>query len=143
LTNRKSENKIHVQSDVDAQIDSGGSGWNPYYRPIPVGHLLRSRSAPTTARIATRGIQVVYYIRLPNGLIKIGTSSQMLDRLRRHRHDRGEVEVLAIEPGGRDLEAERHQQFAELRVGRFEHFEPGDELLAHIADLRQSLGLAG
>ena len=101
------------------------------------------QDALDTPRSATRGVEIVYYLRLPDGLIKIGTSAEPLDRLARHRRDKGATDVLAIEFGGRALERERHEQFAHLRDGRHEHFAPEPDLLAHIDYLRAGLGLAG
>ena len=81
---------------------------------------------------ATRGIAVVYYLRLPDGRIKIGTSRDALARLARHRRRFGDVAVLAVEFGGRDLEALRHQQFAHLLVEGREIFSAGPDLMRHV-----------
>lgn len=81
---------------------------------------------------ATKGVEVVYYLQLPNGTIKIGTSSDILARLGKHRRKYGKVRVLAIEFGGRSLEAQRHQEFAGDRIGAAEHFHPSDTLMSHI-----------
>ena len=94
-----------------------------------------------TDRTATRGLSIVYYLRLPDGLIKIGTTSRPLDRIGEHRRKSGSVEVLAIEFGDDQLERMRHNQFRSWRVGRAEHFEPSTELQAHIDGLRAELGI--
>lgn len=107
-----------------------------------ISAVSRNANAAGTDRSATKGLEIVYYLRLPDGLIKIGTSSEPLDRLRRHRADKGQIEVLAIEFGGRDLERQRHLEFTSERHGNFEHFTPSDALMAHIATLREALNLS-
>lgn len=98
--------------------------------------------SPQTDRQATQGVEVVYYLRLPDGLIKIGTSRRALERLSTHRRKTGVDEVLAVEFGGRDLERQRHEQFAAEREGRREHFTASDALMSHIQSLRDALGLS-
>ena len=109
------------------------------YRPH---HQLKlSASAGQTAHQATVGVEVVYYLRLADGHIKIGTSSNALERMAKHKRTSGYEEVMAIEFGGSELERQRHEQFAHLRVSRAEHFMPSPELIDHIDALRQSLGI--
>ena len=86
---------------------------------------------------------VVYYMRLPGDRIKIGMTTNMTLRLinLRVRKDA----VLATEPGGYDLERMRHHQFKDLRYPgsrgkQTEDFEPGQELLDHIAMIRKHFG---
>lgn len=76
-------------------------------------------------------VPVVYYI-LFGDRIKIGYSANPEQRIAGLPHD----EVLALEPGGRDLEAQRHGEFAATRIARTEWFHISEELLAHIAELR-------
>jgi hypothetical protein len=97
-----------------------------------------------TDRQATKGIEVVYYIERSDFLIKIGTSSDILQRLWQHRSkmDDDGLIVLAVEFGGRELERQRHEQFAHLRHGRTEIFEPADDLLDFIDTLRQQIKIA-
>jgi hypothetical protein len=73
---------------------------------------------------------LVYYI-LFGSRIKIGISSSLRSRL--DSLPRG-VRVLATEPGGRDVERQRHGQFADCRAGG-EWFRPTRALLTHIARL--------
>ncbi len=73
---------------------------------------------------------LVYYI-LFGSRIKIGISGSLRSRL--DSLPRG-VRVLATESGGRDVERERHIQFADYRVGG-EWFRPARALLVHIANL--------
>lgn len=90
---------------------------------------------------ASAGIAVVYYVKR-HRLIKIGTTTNLADRLR-HLGCKPS-DVLAVEFGGHDLERLRHQQFAHLlhaeHEGR-EHFRLGPSLKQHILSLRaQALG---
>ena len=97
--------------------------------------FVRESSDGQTAKQATNGVAVVYYLRLPDGRIKIGTSRDVLTRLTRHRKRFGDVEVLAIEFGGRDLESQRHREFADLLDEGREIFRPDSRLAEHIATL--------
>jgi hypothetical protein len=73
---------------------------------------------------------IVYYILFGNR-IKIGISATLRSRL--DALPRG-VRVLATEPGGRDVERQRHEQFADCRVGG-EWFRMTRPLLVHVANL--------
>ena len=73
---------------------------------------------------------IVYYVKLPGDMIKIGTTSNLAQRLRSLRVDSDAV--LATEPGDRQLEAMRHAQFKSCRIGTRENFKPTEELLSHI-----------
>lgn len=77
---------------------------------------------------------VVYYVRLRD-LIKIGTTVNMTARSGDLLWD----EVLATEPGDRELEQMRHRQFHHLRV-RGERFTAGPDLMSHIAMIREHFG---
>lgn len=78
------------------------------------------------------GDPVVYYARIGD-YIKIGFSAHLRNRLRTLRVD----ELLAVEPGGPDLERDRHQQFTTDRIDlRRENFRPSDALLEHVAGIR-------
>lgn len=72
---------------------------------------------------------IVYYIRFGDR-VKIGTTTNLKARLGVVPHD----EVLATEPGGRDVERARHVQFAATRITR-EWFAYSTELKQHIARL--------
>lgn len=73
----------------------------------------------------------VYYMQTGNP-VKIGTSSNVLSRIEALRPER----LLALEPGGYDLEAERHRQFAASR-SHGEWFRLTDELASHVEAVRQ------
>ena len=72
---------------------------------------------------------VTYYVRLGNR-VKIGTTTHLANRL---QHIPCE-ELLAVEPGGVDVERERHRQFQQLRVTG-EWFEYAEPLISHVAQL--------
>lgn len=71
---------------------------------------------------------VVYYVER-DGLVKIGTSTQVEQRVKALRG-----RLLAVEPGGHNRESQLHERFEHLRVmGEWHRPEP--DLLDHIATL--------
>ena len=84
---------------------------------------------------------LVYYA-VRDGLVKVGTTVHFRSRMQAL----GAEEVLAVEPGSRDLEQARHAEFAEYQVihpdrkgdrrGQNEWFRPGERLIAHATALR-------
>lgn len=102
--------------------------------------LLRSRDFEASMGLPLWGDQgnqhsIVYYIQRGR-LVKIGTTTNPESRFNSLLPD----EILAFEPGGREIEAFRHQQFSYLRRGRSEHFEPGPALMKHIKRVRAAHG---
>lgn len=77
---------------------------------------------------------VVYYIKVSK-YIKIGTTKDVDKRLQNYPPD---SELLATEPGGYNIEAMRHEQFAKYLAARNEWFEPGPKLMQHIEGLQQA-----
>lgn len=75
-------------------------------------------------------IDVVYYLRFDRR-VKIGTSRRPRQRVSSIRHD----ELLAFERGGREVEQQRHRDFADIREGG-EWFTLTAKLDAHIVTLR-------
>lgn len=75
-------------------------------------------------------IDVVYYLRR-GGSVKIGTTFSPRHRFAAIPHD----EVLAFERGDRQLERQRHAEFAADRLGTSEWFDLAPRLRAHIAAL--------
>ena len=91
--------------------------------PVPVVHRIRGDTTKFRAG-------EVYFIGFRDR-IKIGFSTDVHARLQRVAHDR----VLAVIPGTMATEKALHHRFAHLRVSG-EWFEPGDDLMAYIAEVR-------
>lgn len=87
--------------------------------------------APPAAQARPRN-SVVYYVRVGR-FIKIGRTTNLQSRIRSYPP---ESELLATEPGGELVEAQRLRQFEHALTARQEWFEPADDLLAHIEGLR-------
>lgn len=84
----------------------------------------------------TYGAGVVYYIRFADR-VKIGTSTNIAQRLKAIYHD----ELMATEPGGPGLEAQRHREFAEYLVpGQREWFFLTPEVKSHIDGVLERFG---
>lgn len=80
---------------------------------------------------------VVYYVRLGDH-VKIGYTVNLRQRMGDLRADM--ADVLAVEPGGRELESQRHREWARHRLGRRENFVPVPALLEHIKATRAKYG---
>lgn len=94
-------------------------------RPGPPGQSL--------ARCTTH----VYYIRFASH-IKIGTTASVTKRMKAmHVHPSA---LLAVEPGDRTTERQRHAMFTDERYERTELFEPSARLLDHIHHVRSLFG---
>lgn len=76
----------------------------------------------------------VYYVELA-GLVKIGYTADLKRRMTQYPPM---SQLLAVEPGGLETEAQRHRQFARLRQygPASEWFAYGDDLRAHIESLK-------
>ncbi|MEV5236468.1 hypothetical protein [Streptomyces pseudogriseolus] len=85
--------------------------------------------------LAVREGWKVYYVRCGN-LIKIGYTANLGQRFTSIRPN----ELLALEPGGQEVETQRHRQFSQLRASG-EYFHPGPALQSHIAGLRSTYGV--
>jgi hypothetical protein len=84
-------------------------------------------------RAALLEASVVYYVAIGDH-IKIGYSSNVKRRLSQLRVEADAL--LAIEPGGHDVEAKRHRQFRADRIhARREDFRLSDALRQHIAEM--------
>jgi hypothetical protein len=85
-----------------------------------------------------RIVSRVYYIRCggAGGLIKIGKAVDPRKRLSQLQTGSGEtLSLLAVEPGGLDVERQRHRQFRAYRV-RGEWFRADPALIEHIEALK-------
>jgi hypothetical protein len=84
--------------------------------------------------VAASRVDVVYYVRFRDR-IKIGTSGNPRVRLAQLRWD----ELLAFERGDRQVEQQRHAQFASHRYPGSEWFHEHALLDQHIAELRAGI----
>ncbi|MBT2467838.1 hypothetical protein J7E97_08115 [Streptomyces sp. ISL-66] len=98
--------------------------------PVAEGDVPRWKKAPSESRAKCW----VYYVRCGH-LIKIGTTANLSVRFTSIRPN----EVLALEPGGQQLETVRHREFRAL-LASGEYFHPGPALQQHILKLREQLG---
>jgi len=92
------------------------------------------RNMRTAPRDRSEGY--VYYIHYPAiGKVKIGYSRNPWARLSELRGRDSGLELLAVEPGGVDLERQRHDEFSALRQ-EGEIFTYSDPLVAFVVALR-------
>lgn len=95
---------------------------------LAVRMMEQDRAKQTERKRISNDFDVVYYVQV-GGHIKIGYTSRLMERLRAYPPT---SRLLAYEPGGKLVESQRHQQFADdLDAGR-EWFRPSEQLLAHI-----------
>lgn len=80
---------------------------------------------------------VIYYVRRADGLIKIGTTRELVNRMSSLQKEHGDLEVLLTHRGSYAREKELHGQFAGLRVTG-EWFRPERELLNWILVQRKA-----
>jgi hypothetical protein len=128
---------IHENIDVMRAAAGGLSTTDLLERLVgeePEGRRVAREQAWAAERAERRAAGVVYYVRMGE-LIKIGTTTHLARRMQElYAAEHGAL--LATEPGGQSLEAERHRQFADERQHR-ELFNPSDRLLAHIDHLAE------
>jgi hypothetical protein len=96
----------------------------------------QSAVAPDTAE----EMGCVYYItwRRDDRFVKIGTTKTASQRFKQLNGPTGDrIRLLVAEPGSYAQEALRHEQFANLRKPRTELFDYTQEIVDHIAELRQ------
>lgn len=80
---------------------------------------------------------LVYYVQIGD-YIKIGHSARLKRRFATLRADL----LLAIEPGGLELERQRHREFSDERIDlKRENFRPSARLTDHIRELHDRYGL--
>lgn len=99
-----------------------------------IAHMLHGDTAPRTAMQVMRGVEVtqVYYARVRD-LIKIGSSSDVERRISDYIPG---SHLLAVEPGGIEVERQRQAQFRSSRALGREWFQPSSDLIEHINSLR-------
>lgn len=78
----------------------------------------------------------VYYLRVGER-IKVGYSVDVKRRMRAYPPG---SQLLAVEPGDRELETQRHRQFAGSRTDGREWFRPTPDLLELVAEIVQTYG---
>jgi hypothetical protein len=80
---------------------------------------------------------MVYYLEREDGAIKIGYTSDYPQRRDNLVQRHGPLLLVGWEIGGYDLEAQRHEQFAHLRIKPIaEWFRPGEDLIDHLLVMR-------
>jgi len=85
---------------------------------------------------------VVYYVqRSSDGLIKIGFTTNLTNRLRTLVREFGPLVVLGHHQGHRGIERSMHKRFAADRV-EGEWFTPSDALLAHVTETQKRMAAA-
>jgi hypothetical protein len=82
---------------------------------------------------------VVYFIRCPDGCIKIGYTTDLANRAYALAVDW--TGILAVIPGGHEIEQELHAKFRPFRARSREYYEPAPELLDHVNALRVKMGV--
>lgn len=85
----------------------------------------------------TKAANVVYYVRFEKH-IKIGTARSLKKRMA--AMSLHPDSILAVEPGDRVIEKQRHAMFGAERYQRSELFEPSERLLEHIDHVRSLFG---
>jgi hypothetical protein len=92
---------------------------------------------PASTKPKADPVDVVYYLRFADH-IKIGTTGALTKRLKAmHVHPDS---LLAVEPGDRKIERQRHAMFAVERFRRTELFTPSPGLWDHIGHVRSLFG---
>ena len=86
------------------------------------------------------GVELIYAIRLPDGIIKIGHTKDLMAR-RRH-FDSGPEAILAIKPGAYDEEQAIHAKLAPHVARGREYYHPTPEVMGFVNDLRGRLGIS-
>lgn len=79
---------------------------------------------------------VVYYLRRVDGLIKIGTTTHLRNRMSAIARKHGPLQLLATHGGCFEREGAQHDQFEALHVGN-EWFKPGPDLVGAIVEIRR------
>jgi hypothetical protein len=85
------------------------------------------------------GIEVIYAIRCPDGLIKIGWTADI--NLRRKPYGADPTIILAVRPGSYDEEQDLHRRLRESCARGREYYHPTDEVLGFVNEIRVSCGV--
>lgn len=95
-----------------------------------------ANAAPAITRKPPRVDGAIVYYGRRGTVVKIGTTTQPRIRFRDLLPD----EIMAFEHGGRELEAQRHREFADWRLGGSEYFEISEALAEHMRLVRGAYG---
>lgn len=87
--------------------------------------------------VGETGEGLVYYMRI-NGRIKIGYTANLAQRSRSYPPG---TELLAVEPGTRELESRRHAQFSRSLAQGREWFAESDAIKEHVTNLASAFGI--
>lgn len=82
----------------------------------------------------------VYFARTEDGLVKIGCTKDLYRR--RHQLGFAWTDLLAVTPGTFDDEQDLHARFAQHRVRAREYYRPAPEIMRHINEIRDRMGVA-
>lgn len=107
--------------------------------PVDIRMLVLQKTHDPRRRrdhLPLRPTETIYYVQVGD-LLKIGYSTNLRQRLKDYPPNR---RLLATEPGGEDMEAQRLAEFSEYRSHGREWFAPGARLLEHVNRLRRSAG---
>ncbi len=76
---------------------------------------------------------MIYFLKREDGAIKVGTTRNFHMRLSQLITEHGDLELMGLMHGGRDMEQWLHKQFADARIHpRREWFRPTKELIGFI-----------
>jgi len=100
--------------------------------------LDRSRLIRECLRDLT-GVELIYAIRCPDGVIKIGHTRDLAAR-RRH-FDTTPKAILAVQPGTYDDEQAVHARLSPSLARGREYYHPTSEVLAYVNGVRTTLGI--
>jgi hypothetical protein len=82
----------------------------------------------------------VYFLRTPDGLVKVGHTGNIAERKRGQTED-GWRSVLAVVPGTLDDERALHHQLTEHRARGREFYHPVPAVLAEVNAIRERAGV--
>src|SRR5690554_6020759 len=103
-----------------------------------LGTLYAPRRQHSRRSLAGLISEVVYFARTKDNLVKIGHTAD----LERRVHKIGPWScLLAFIPGDYDDEQEMHRRFREYRARGYEYYYPASELLDHVDEIRDQMGV--
>lgn len=116
------------------------SGRNLHGKKDAYEHASEDLAFVDAARRLSEGGSVLYAVRLADGLIKIGWTSNLLSRWRWLKCRAAAVEFLGFTFGSRQDEAELHRSLAGHAEHGREYYRPDPEVLAVVNGWRSQLG---